>query len=105
MFSVRGLCSRTFVVWAVLALVWCGLCAAGSVRAQVLTEVCSGGNDEDLDGLADCRDPDCNSDATCVAAKMHGRRYLGVDLSEDYCAIAEERLSQTEAMDLDDIVV
>ena len=36
---------------------------------------------------------------------MHGRRYLGVDLSEEYCAIAEERLSQTQALDLDDIVV
>ena len=50
-------------------------------------------------------DPFNGSGTTCVAAKMHGRRYLGVDLSEDYCAIAEERLSQTEALDLDDIVV
>ena len=40
------------------------------------------------------------SGTTCVAAKMHGRRYLGVDLSE-LCAIAEERLRQTEALDFD----
>ena len=50
-------------------------------------------------------DPFNGSGTTCVAAKMHGRRYLGVDLSEDYCTIAEERLSQTQALDLDDIVV
>ena len=36
-------------------------------------------------------DPFNGSGTTCVAAKMHGRRYLGVDLSEDYCTIAEER--------------
>ena len=50
-------------------------------------------------------DPFNGSGTTCVAAKMHGRRYLGVDLSEDYCAIAEERLGQTQALALADIIV
>ena len=29
---------------------------------------------------------------TCVAAKMLGRRYIGIDISPEYCQIAEERL-------------
>ena len=40
-------------------------------------------------------DPFNGSGTTCVAAKMHGRHYVGVDLSTEYCAIAEERLSAT----------
>jgi len=37
-------------------------------------------------------DPCCGSGTTCVAAKMLGRRYIGIDISEEYCKIAEERL-------------
>jgi site-specific DNA-methyltransferase (adenine-specific) len=37
-------------------------------------------------------DPFCGSGTTCVAAKMLGRRYIGIDISPEYCAIAEERL-------------
>jgi len=33
---------------------------------------------------------------TCVAAKMLGRRYIGIDISEKYCQIARQRL---EAVD------
>ena len=37
-------------------------------------------------------DPMAGSFTTCVAAKMLGRRYIGIDISPEYCQIAEERL-------------
>ena len=37
-------------------------------------------------------DPFLGSGTTAVAAKMTGRKYVGCDLSAEYCAIAEERL-------------
>ena len=48
-------------------------------------------------------DPFNGSGTTCVAAKMHGRRYLGVDLSADYCDIAEARLASTPAPSLEEL--
>ncbi len=34
----------------------------------------------------------CGSGTTCVAAKKLGRHYIGIDISPEYCKIAEERL-------------
>lgn len=41
-------------------------------------------------------DPFCGSGTTCVAAKMLGRSYIGIDISDKYCQIARQRL---EAVD------
>ena len=41
-------------------------------------------------------DPFCGSGTTCVAAKMLGRDYIGIDISSDYVAIARERLRAVE---------
>jgi len=41
-------------------------------------------------------DPFCGSGTTCVAAKMLGRNYIGIDISPEYCKMAEERLKAVE---------
>jgi site-specific DNA-methyltransferase (adenine-specific) len=38
-------------------------------------------------------DPFAGSGTTCLAAKMHGRHYVGYDVKEEYCALAEGRLA------------
>lgn len=40
--------------------------------------------------------PFAGSGSECVAAKMTGRDYIGVELEQDYCAIAAERLRHVE---------
>lgn len=38
-------------------------------------------------------DPMNGSGTTCVSALQLGRRYIGIDISEEYCAIAQERIN------------
>ena len=41
-------------------------------------------------------DPFCGSGTTCVAAKLLGRDYIGIDISEEYCEIARQRIKAVE---------
>jgi DNA modification methylase len=42
-------------------------------------------------------DPYCGSGTTCVAAKKLGRKYIGIDRSEEYCQIARDRLEAVDS--------
>jgi len=37
-------------------------------------------------------DPLCGSGTTCKMAKIHNRKYIGIDISKEYVEIAQERL-------------
>lgn len=39
-------------------------------------------------------DPMCGSGTTCLAAQQLGRKFIGIDISKEYCRIARERLRQ-----------
>lgn len=41
-------------------------------------------------------DPFCGSGTTCIAAKKLGRRYIGIEISSDYCQIARDRLKAVD---------
>jgi len=41
-------------------------------------------------------DPFCGSGTTCLAAKRLGRRYVGIDISKEYCGIARMRLKKMD---------
>ena len=38
-------------------------------------------------------DPMCGAGTTCKMAKLHGRRYIGIDISPRYVEIARERVA------------
>ncbi|HMN31549.1 MAG TPA: site-specific DNA-methyltransferase, partial [Caldilineaceae bacterium] len=38
-------------------------------------------------------DPFCGSGTTCVAAQRLGRRWVGYEIGEEYCALAQRRLT------------
>jgi site-specific DNA-methyltransferase (adenine-specific) len=38
-------------------------------------------------------DPFCGSGQTCIAAKKLNRNYIGIDLSEEYVKISNDRLA------------
>jgi hypothetical protein len=40
-------------------------------------------------------DPCCGSGTTCVAAKLDGRRYIGIEKDKDYAEISKQRLLQS----------
>lgn len=46
-------------------------------------------------------DPFAGSGTTCVAAAQNGRHYVGFDVSEEYCRLAEKRLLQAQAAQLE----
>ena len=41
-------------------------------------------------------DPFIGSGTTAVAALLEGRQYVGIELSEEYCALARDRVAQVE---------
>jgi site-specific DNA-methyltransferase (adenine-specific) len=41
-------------------------------------------------------DPFVGSGTTCIAAKVLGRRFVGVELNPEYCVIARARLAAFE---------
>lgn len=45
-------------------------------------------------------DPMCGSGTTLKMAKLNNRRYIGIDISEEYCKIAQERLQMANHIQL-----
>ena len=43
-------------------------------------------------------DPMCGSGTTCKMAKLTNRNFIGMDISEEYCRIAQERVSKKESV-------
>ncbi len=42
-------------------------------------------------------DPMCGSGTTCKMATLNDRNFIGIDVSSDYCAIAERRIKEAQA--------
>ncbi|MDI9336814.1 MAG: site-specific DNA-methyltransferase [Alphaproteobacteria bacterium] len=43
-------------------------------------------------------DPMCGSGTTCKMAALSNRKYIGIDISDDYIKIAKKRVAQTEGI-------
>jgi DNA modification methylase len=41
-------------------------------------------------------DPFCGSASTCAAARLTGRRYVGIELDDNYAAAAVSRMARVE---------
>ena len=41
-------------------------------------------------------DPMCGSGTTCTMAMINNRKYIGIDISEEYCEIARKRIAEHE---------
>ena len=54
---------------------------------------CDCGTDATESGIT--LDPFAGAGTTCLVAKQHGRRFIGVDLNEEYVAMAQKRLGLT----------
>lgn len=39
-------------------------------------------------------DPMCGSGTTCKMAKLNGRKYIGIEISEEYCKLANRRVEE-----------
>lgn len=48
-------------------------------------------------------DPMCGSGTVCAAAKRTKRKYIGIDISEEYCKLAEARLIDDSQLSLEDV--
>jgi DNA modification methylase len=46
-------------------------------------------------------DPMCGSGTTLKMAKIHGRHYIGIDISEEYCDLARRRVNEGKMAILD----
>jgi len=40
-------------------------------------------------------DPFCGSGSVLLAAKLSGRRYIGIEVRQDYCEVAQQRLTRS----------
>ncbi|MCL2039993.1 MAG: site-specific DNA-methyltransferase [Bacteroidetes bacterium] len=56
-----------------------------TLPARIITSILN-----DTDGIV--LDPYCGSGTTIVAAKLLGKKYIGIDISEEYIDFAEQRL-------------
>ena len=67
--------------------------ACSSSVTEGWTPTCDCDTDATEAGIA--LDPFAGAGTTCLVAKRHGRRFVGIDLNEEYVAMAQKRLGLT----------